>query len=57
MANQGTAASKSAHFAAYANAYRSGGPWQYTVPIRAMPTSDFFNVGCRLRQRRVRPDA
>ncbi|WP_282205767.1 phosphocholine-specific phospholipase C [Kitasatospora fiedleri] len=41
MANQGTAGS---HFAAYANAYRSGGPWQYTVDP-AGSTSDFFNCG------------
>jgi phospholipase C len=41
MANQGTG---SAHFAAYANAYRSGGPWQYTVDAGA-GTSDFFNCG------------
>ncbi|MFK0194798.1 phosphocholine-specific phospholipase C [Kitasatospora sp. NPDC090308] len=41
MANQGTASS---HFAAYANAYRSGGPWQYTVDP-AGSTSDFFNCG------------
>ncbi|MDH6135155.1 phospholipase C [Kitasatospora sp. MAA4] len=44
MANQGTAAVKSAHFAAYANAYRSGGPWQYTVDA-GTATSDFFNCG------------
>ncbi|MCP2341420.1 phospholipase C [Actinomadura rupiterrae] len=44
MANQGTAARSSAHFAAYANAYRTGGPWQYTVDAGAA-TSDFFNCG------------
>ncbi|MEV4561241.1 phosphocholine-specific phospholipase C [Kitasatospora sp. NPDC049285] len=41
MANGGTAAS---HFAAYANAYRTGGPWQYTVDPGGS-TSDFFNCG------------
>ncbi|MFD9126761.1 phosphocholine-specific phospholipase C [Kitasatospora sp. NPDC059571] len=41
MTNQGTG---SAHFAAYANAYRSGGPWQYTVDAGGS-TSDFFNCG------------
>ncbi|MDH6142593.1 phospholipase C [Kitasatospora sp. GP30] len=40
---QGTGTS-SAHFAAYANAYRSGGPWQYTVDPGAS-TSDFYNCG------------
>ncbi|MFI9786142.1 phosphocholine-specific phospholipase C [Kitasatospora sp. NPDC051984] len=41
MSNAGTATN---HFAAYANAYRSGGPWQYTVDPGAA-TSDFFNCG------------
>ncbi|MFC7185268.1 phosphocholine-specific phospholipase C [Kitasatospora paranensis] len=41
MANQGTAGT---HFAAYANAYRTGGPWQYTLDPGAN-TSDFFNCG------------
>ncbi|MFI1519303.1 phosphocholine-specific phospholipase C [Kitasatospora cineracea] len=41
MSNQGSASS---HFAAYANAYRSGGPWPYTVDP-AGSTSDFFNCG------------
>jgi phospholipase C len=51
MSNEGKLASKSAHFAVYANAFRSGGPWQYTVPAydrtRDVPGSvtDFFNVG------------
>jgi len=44
MANEGTQAKSSAHFAAYANAYRSGGPWQYTVDAGGN-TSDFFNCG------------
>ncbi|AUG77360.1 phospholipase C [Kitasatospora sp. MMS16-BH015] len=42
MANDGAA--NSAHFAAYANAYRSGGPWQYTVDSGS-PVTDFFNCG------------
>ncbi|WP_285498872.1 phosphocholine-specific phospholipase C [Actinokineospora sp. NBRC 105648] len=41
MTNDGTAAT---HFAAYANAYRSGGPWQYTVDPRTSQ-DDFFNCG------------
>ncbi|WP_027343871.1 phosphocholine-specific phospholipase C [Hamadaea tsunoensis] len=41
MDNLGTAGT---HFAAYANAYRTGGPWQYTVSPGGS-TSDFFNVG------------
>ncbi|MGW4892710.1 phosphocholine-specific phospholipase C [Kitasatospora sp. NPDC004240] len=41
MANGGTAAT---HFAAYANAHRSGGPWQYTVDPGGAQ-SDFFNCG------------
>jgi phospholipase C len=51
MANQGPQATVDAHFSAYANAYRSGGPWQYTVaPCNAATgadgsTSDFFNIG------------
>ncbi|MFD1048921.1 phospholipase domain-containing protein, partial [Kibdelosporangium lantanae] len=39
MTNTGT---RAAHFAAYANAYRTGGPWQYTVD---QSTTDFFNCG------------
>ncbi|MFJ8045736.1 phosphocholine-specific phospholipase C [Kitasatospora sp. NPDC096147] len=42
--NLGQQATSAAHFAAYANAYRSGGPWQYTVGPNAA-TSDFFNIG------------
>ncbi|WP_405013203.1 phosphocholine-specific phospholipase C [Kitasatospora sp. NBC_01539] len=41
MTNQGTSA---AHFAAYANAHRTGGPWQYTVDAGGRQT-DFFNCG------------
>ena len=44
MANQGAPATASAHLAAYANAYRGGGPWQYTVDAGGT-TSDFFNCG------------
>ncbi|MEV4556617.1 phosphocholine-specific phospholipase C [Kitasatospora sp. NPDC049285] len=44
MANQGQPASRAAHFAVYANAYRTGGPWQYTVGAGGSAT-DFFNVG------------
>lgn len=35
---------RAAHFAVYANAFRSGGPWQYTVPANGS-TTDFFNCG------------
>ncbi|SEM85882.1 phospholipase domain-containing protein, partial [Streptacidiphilus jiangxiensis] len=38
-----------AHYSIYANAYRSGGPWQYTVAPYANGTDgttiDYFNVG------------
>ncbi|PWI45698.1 phospholipase C, phosphocholine-specific [Streptomyces sp. ICBB 8177] len=44
MANQGAQATKAAHFAIYANAYRGGGPWQYTVDAGGT-ASDFFNIG------------
>ncbi len=33
---------KAVHFSAYANAFRDGGPWQYTVPSS---TEDYYNVG------------
>ncbi|MFE0463194.1 phosphocholine-specific phospholipase C [Kitasatospora sp. NPDC058965] len=42
--NLGALATNATHFAAYANAYRSGGPWQYTVGANAA-TSDYFNIG------------
>ncbi|PYC64807.1 phospholipase C, phosphocholine-specific, partial [Streptomyces tateyamensis] len=42
MDNTAGTGTTSAHFAAYANAYRSGGPWQYTV-APGSATSDFFN--------------
>ncbi|MEY4578140.1 MAG: hypothetical protein RL701_2843, partial [Pseudomonadota bacterium] len=32
LSNQGSTATRAAHFSVYANAYRGGGPWQYTVP-------------------------
>ncbi|WP_433333473.1 phosphocholine-specific phospholipase C [Spirillospora sp. CA-294931] len=41
MVNGGAA---STHFATYANAHRSGGPWQYTVG-KGGDESDFFNCG------------
>ncbi|MBY8881994.1 phosphocholine-specific phospholipase C [Actinacidiphila acidipaludis] len=44
MANQGTPAAQAVHLAAYANAYRTGGPWQYTLDGGAT-TTDFFNCG------------
>ena len=44
MWNQGTAATSAAHFAIYANQYRTGGPWQYTVPAGGS-ANDFFNIG------------
>ena len=49
MANQGSPAKAAAHFSAYANAYRTGGPWQYTVGPYSNGTDgsvkDYFNVG------------
>ncbi|MEY9843679.1 phospholipase C [Streptacidiphilus sp. BW17] len=49
MANQGAQATSHAHYSIYANAYRSGGPWQYTVAPYANGTDgttiDYFNVG------------
>jgi phospholipase C len=44
MANSGAQATEAAHFAVYANAYRSGGPWQYTVDAGGT-ASDFYNIG------------
>ncbi|MFC1419513.1 phosphocholine-specific phospholipase C [Streptacidiphilus cavernicola] len=44
MDNTGAQATRAAHFSIYANAYRSGGPWQYTVPAGGS-VSDFFNCG------------
>ncbi|WP_042382696.1 phosphocholine-specific phospholipase C [Streptacidiphilus melanogenes] len=49
MANQGAQATSYAHYSIYANAYRSGGPWQYTVAPYSNGTDgttmDYFNVG------------
>jgi phospholipase C len=42
--NTATGATRPAHFTAYANAHRTGGPWPYTVNA-ATSTSDYFNVG------------
>ncbi|MDI2129899.1 phosphocholine-specific phospholipase C [Yinghuangia seranimata] len=44
MSNTGTAAKRSTHLAAYANAFRIGGPWQYTLASGGS-TSDYFNCG------------
>ncbi|MFV0126391.1 phosphocholine-specific phospholipase C [Streptomyces sp. HMX112] len=44
LQNLGVHATSAAHFTAYANAYRTGGPWQYTVGPN-VGTEDFFNVG------------
>ncbi|MCW2539519.1 MAG: phospholipase phosphocholine-specific [Frankiales bacterium] len=44
MSNTGPSGTTAAHFAVYANAFRTGGPWQYTVPAGSS-TTDFFNVG------------
>jgi phospholipase C len=51
MANEGVRATSAVTFSIYANAYRTGGPWQYTVaPYNAATqtngtTSDYFNIG------------
>jgi len=45
MTNDAPLATKAAHFAVYANQYRSGGPWQYTVPAQGGSVRDFFNCG------------
>jgi phospholipase C len=51
MANQGPQATSAVHFSVHANAYRSGGPWQYTVAPYNSGTgqdgtaSDYFNIG------------
>jgi phospholipase C len=49
MANEGTQATSAATFAVYADNYRGGGPWQYTVPAHSAAgdgaVTDFFNVG------------
>jgi phospholipase C len=49
MLNVGAIATRAVPLAIYANAYRSGGPWQYTVNPYSNGTNgsvtDFFNVG------------
>ncbi|MBV8085946.1 MAG: DUF756 domain-containing protein, partial [Chloroflexi bacterium] len=49
MANVGTLATRAVALASYANAYRSGGPWQYTVPAYSGGSDgmvkDYFNIG------------
>jgi phospholipase C len=49
MLNVGAVATRAVPMAIYANAYRSGGPWQYTVAAYNNGSngsvSDFFNVG------------
>ena len=49
MLNVGTFATRAVPLAIYANAYRSGGPWQYTVSPYANgangSVSDYFNIG------------
>lgn len=49
MLNVGAIATKAVAMAIYANAHRSGGPWQYTVSPYSNGSngtvSDFFNVG------------
>ncbi|MHA6759531.1 phosphocholine-specific phospholipase C [Streptacidiphilus sp. PAMC 29251] len=44
MTNQGAQATAAAHFSIYANADRTGGPWQYTVDPGGT-AADYFNVG------------
>jgi phospholipase C len=44
MANQGAPATSATHLAAYANAHRGGGPWQYTLDAGGT-ARDFFNCG------------
>ena len=51
MANEGPQATAATTFSVYANAYRGGGPWQYTCPAYDASTqtdgvvTDYFNVG------------
>ncbi|MBL1086575.1 phospholipase C, phosphocholine-specific [Streptomyces actinomycinicus] len=44
MQNKGEHATEAVHFSVYANAYRAGGPWQYTVDADA-EEEDSFHVG------------
>ena len=48
MLNVGAVATRAVPLAIYANAYRSGGPWQYTVPAYSGSNGaveDYFNIG------------
>jgi len=49
MLNVGAVATRAVPLAIYANAYRSGGPWQYTVPAYSGGSNgavqDYFNIG------------
>jgi phospholipase C len=49
MLNVGTIATRAVPLAIYANAYRSGGPWQYTISPYSSGTNgsytDYFNIG------------
>jgi phospholipase C len=51
MANEGAQATSATTFSIYANAHRSGGPWQYTCPAYDASTgangvvTDYFNIG------------
>jgi phospholipase C len=44
MANQGTPATRAAHFSLHPNAYRDTTPWQYTVAAGGT-ASDYFEIG------------
>ncbi|MFF8990281.1 phosphocholine-specific phospholipase C [Streptomyces sp. NPDC014983] len=44
MTNQGSPASRAAHFSIHPNAYRDTTPWQYTVDAGGT-ASDYFNIG------------
>jgi len=49
MLNVGAVATRAVPLAIYANAYRGGGPWQYTVPANSGSSNgavqDYFNIG------------
>ncbi|WP_327321173.1 phospholipase C, phosphocholine-specific [Streptomyces sp. NBC_01210] len=42
--NLGDPATSAVHFATYVNAYRGGGPWQYTIDANDT-ADDYFNIG------------
>ncbi|MBV1855271.1 phosphocholine-specific phospholipase C [Catellatospora tritici] len=44
MVNQGSPATRAAHFSIHPNAYRTRDPWQYTVDPGGTAT-DYFNIG------------